>query len=128
MRRQQRWNPLLCSLPDSVKVNALSIGAETLYVRLLARSDDGGNYDGSSKRVLCGLYARRWEAGQVDDAMVAAWINEVVGVGLAVSYEVQGETYLHLVGAKKILKADRPRDYRFPTYEGAGPEDQAKAG
>jgi hypothetical protein len=44
--RRESYNPLLKSYPDSEKVNAVCVGAETLFTRLLAQSDDLAHYYG----------------------------------------------------------------------------------
>ncbi len=118
--RREPWTPLLCSYPDSVKINRLSFEAETLYTRLLAQSDDRGNYDGDPVLIAAGVFRRRFRAGQVDIEKVQRWRDELVAVGLACLYEHDGETYIHLVGAKKFLRAARKRDYRYPECPAGG--------
>jgi len=118
--RREPWTPLLCSYPDSVKINKLSFEAETLYTRLLAQSDDRGNYDGDPVLIAAGVFRRRFRAGQVDIEKVQRWRDELVAVGLACLYEHDGETYIHLVGAKKFLRAARKRDYRYPECPAGG--------
>lgn len=112
--RREPWTPLLCSYPDSVKINRLSFEAETLYTRLLAQSDDRGNYDGDPVLIAAGVFRRRFRAGQVDVEKVRRWRDELVAVGLARLYEQDSETYIHLVGVKKFLRTGRKRDYRYP--------------
>jgi len=115
-RKRQPWRPLLCSLPDSRKVNQLSFEAETMYTRLLARADDGGNYDAEPILLVSGLFARRVKAGQIDVSDAARMRDELVTVGLACLYEADGEMYLHLNAAFRILRKDVKRDIRFPTF------------
>ena len=112
--KRDPWVPLRLSLPFSEKINGVSIGAEMLYVRLLAQCDDGSNYWGSSKQILALLCSLRWENGQVQEGEIRAWRDELVGVGLAEIYEVAGREYLHLIAVKKILRNDVLRDERFP--------------
>ncbi len=57
MGRSNRFNPLLKSYPDSEKVNSCSIGAEMLYVRLVAATDDHARYYGDPRMIAAKLLA-----------------------------------------------------------------------
>ena len=114
MEERDPWNPLRKSYPDSRKVNAVSLGAEVLYTRLLAQSDDRANYYGEPKLILSSLFGRRWANRTASVTKVRRWRDELVNVGLVETYTVDGETYLHLVKCKKILRTDTKRDHRFP--------------
>lgn len=110
MARRESYSPLLKSYPDSDKVNALSIGAETLYTRLIAASDDAGRYYGDPAWVLARLFTSRMLAGQVTESDVEKWLLELESVALAIRYQVTNVSYLELVGVFKKLRADvRPQ-------------------
>src|SRR5690606_22158118 len=96
------YNPLLKSFPDSEKINAVSLGAETLYLRLIAQSDDNGNYWGDPPLVLGKLYTLRMDAKQVGVDDVARWLDELRAVGLVKSYRVKGRTYINLINCYKV--------------------------
>jgi len=114
MAKRDPWNPLRKSYPKSVKINRVSIGAETLYTRLLAQSDDRHHYYADPQMVMAELYAIRWKAGQVSARKIQGWLRELGQVGLIAFYQSGGDHYLELVGCKKCLRPDRPRDIRFP--------------
>ena len=116
MAKREPWNPLLCSYPESDKVNQISIGAETLFTRLIAKSDDQGNYDGDPMLILCGLYAKRFKAGKIRLQDVKRYRSELIEVGLVKLYNVNGSEYLHIVNCKKHLRSDIKADLRFPSF------------
>jgi hypothetical protein len=112
--KREPFNPLLKSYPDSEKVNACSIGAETLFTRLIAQSDDYGHYYGDAGMVIGKLYTRRMCAGQVREADVEGWISELASQKLVDLYECAGQTYLEVVNCRKALRHDVKLDVRFP--------------
>ncbi|MHC4563551.1 MAG: hypothetical protein ACYS8X_12360 [Planctomycetota bacterium] len=122
MSKRDPWNPLRTSYPFSEKINRCSPGAETLYTRLLAQSDDNGNYYGSPRQILAQLYNLRWERGDVTDADIAGWRDELIAAGLLRSYQADGREHVHMVGVKKILRKDIKRDLRFPPEPHSAPE------
>jgi len=108
------YNPLLKSYPDSIKINSASIGAETLYTRLIAKSDDAGRFWGSPTMLCAKLYALRMERGDVTPDSVAGWLNELETVGLIVRYTVDGRDYLEMSRVYKTLRTDRDAKMKFP--------------
>jgi len=116
MAKREPWNPLLCSYPYSERINTLSIGAETLYTRLIAQSDDAGNYWGSPELVLAYLFGHRLAKGEVAAQDIAGWIVELERVGLAERYQSGNATYLHLVGVKKHLRGDIKPKIEHPGF------------
>ncbi len=112
--RNESWNPLLKSYPDSDRVNSVSIGAEMLYTRLIAQSDDHGHYCGEPRWVLARLFTARMIAGQVHEQDIAGWLNELEQVGLIAKYQVAGQVYIELVNVKKCLRRDVKPEIRFP--------------
>jgi hypothetical protein len=112
--RQEGYNPLLKSYPDSVKVNQLTIGAETLYTRLLAASDDAGRYFGDAEVVLAKLFTFRMARGEVNAQTVEKWLCELESVSLAARYRNGSVTYLELATVFKKLRKDVKPQVRFP--------------
>jgi hypothetical protein len=110
------WNVLLSNYPQSEKVNSVSIGAEMFYTRLIAASDDRGNYYGNPALILGYLLAHRMVKGEANIDIITGWIAELSDpkVGLLAEYGQNGSRYLHLQGVYKFLRCDRSRDYRFP--------------
>jgi len=115
--RSRAYNALLKSYPFSEKVNSVSIGAETLYTRLLAQSDDGACYFGHPRMILGQLFPHRMVANQVTDQDIEGWLTELADVGLIELYTVGDKRYVHLVGCFKSTRKDVKPIHRFP-----GPE------
>jgi len=125
--RREPWNPLLKGYPFSEKVNAVSVGAETLFTRLVAQADDFGNYYGNPKQILAYLYGHRFAAGHVTATDTGRWRAELVSnaVGpLAAIYEVNGAEYIHLLNPRRRIRSDVAPDERFPR-EPANIQEQA---
>jgi len=113
-RLQASYNPLLKSYPDSDKINAVSEGAEVLYVRLLAQSDDAGRYYGEPSFVLGKLFTARMASGSLTAAEIESRILELEQVGLIRRYISGQVRYLELIGAFKTVRNDRSGVIRFP--------------
>lgn len=116
MARNGSYNPLLKSYPDSDRVNAVSEGAEVLYCRLIAASDDAGRYYGDANWVLSKLFTARSIAGTVTAEDMESRLRELerAEVGLIRRYRVSGMTYLEMPNVYKTLRTDVKRDVRFP--------------
>ncbi|MFA5382086.1 MAG: hypothetical protein WC356_02890 [Candidatus Micrarchaeia archaeon] len=112
--KRQPWNPLLCSYPDSEKVNNVSFEAETLYTRLIAACDDNANYDGKPTLIMCGVFKKRFDAGLIDVPKMGRLRNELIEAGLIKLYKVNGVEYIHIEKCKKHLRKDINPDIRFP--------------
>lgn len=112
--KRESFNPLLKSYPDSEKVNACSLGAETLFTRLIAQSDDYAHYYAEPRMVLAKLYTLRMVNGEVSASDVEGWLTELAREGLIVCYEIAGKKYLEIANCKKALRNDVLRDERFP--------------
>lgn len=117
--RAESWNPLVKSYPDSEKVNAVSLGAEVLYTRLIAQTDDANHYYGDPQWILARLFTARHIAGQVSIADITQWLGELERTGLIVRYRADGQTYLELLDAKKLFRGDVRKDIRFPLRRGS---------
>lgn len=139
--KRESWNPLLKSYPFSEKINAVSIGAETLFTRLVAQADDYGNYWGNPRMILARLFPHRWAKKEITETDVGRWRLELVTdtgrartddvtspVGpLAVVYKVNGLEYLHLLHPRRRFRSDVERDERFPR-EPSNLEEKALSG
>jgi len=112
--RAQGWNPLLKSYPQSEKVNSLSIGAETLFTRLIAQADDFGNYYSDPALICAYLFGHRMAKGEVSATDTTRWRDELMTQGLAVQYAVAGRHYLHVVNSHRRLRKDVRPHQLFP--------------
>jgi len=125
--KREPWNPLLKSYPFSERVNAISVGAETLFTRLVAQADDYGNYYGNPKKILAYLFGHRFAAGEVTATDTGRWRAELVANTcgpLAVVYTVNGAEYIHLLNPRRRIRSDVAPDERFPR-EPANAEEKA---
>lgn len=126
-RKREPWNPLLKSYPFSEKINAVSIGAETLFTRLVAQADDYGNYYGSPRMILASLFPHRWAKKELTETDAGRWRTELVTCPfgpLAATYSVNGSEYLHLINSRRRFRSDVTPDERFPR-EPANIEEKA---
>jgi len=111
--RNESYNPLLKSYVDSEKVNAVSEGAENLYVRLIAQSDDEGRYSADPQWVLAKLYTHRMFKGlKVEE--IASRIDELWQVDLIRLYEVDGKRFLEIVGVFRTHRKDVKKKLLYP--------------
>lgn len=113
-RRNESYVPLLRDYPESEKINSVSEGAEAMFCRLLAKCDDEGNYHGSVKRLLCKLYALRFENGSVTQGKIQGYREELANASLVTVYSVKNVEYIHVENCKKGFRKDRPRKVFFP--------------
>lgn len=116
MARSAGYNPLLKTYPDSERINAVSEGAELLYVRLIAKTDDHGQYWGDAAFVWAKLFTHRMDTVSIDE--IESRLQELEKVGLLVRYQAAGKRYLQLIGVHKTARYDRKCSVEFPD----GPE------
>ncbi len=114
MKRREAWNPLLRSVHESEKINAVSEGAEVLYYRLIAASDDAGRFYGDPQWVLAKLFTARMVAGQLDAKVVDRRLSELEKVGLLRRYDIGLARYIELIDAFKIFRKDVKPQVQFP--------------
>lgn len=105
---------LLRSLPDSEKVNAVSEGAECLYVRLLASADDAGRFPGDPKWILAKLFTARMIAGQVTSEIIDERLVELDQAGLVHRYVVDGKPFVEIVNHFRQNRADVKTKVIYP--------------
>jgi len=136
MVRRESYNPLLKSYPDSEKINAVSEGAEVLYTRLIAATDDAHRYYGDPDFVLAKLFTARMANQQVTSAEIESRIVELENIGLLRRYQVRGVRYIELIGCFKKFRKDvkphlifsEPENESEPVPERTRPEDVTDAG
>lgn len=116
MAKREPWNPLLKSYPESEKINACSFEAETMFTRLIAKSDDNANYYGEPALLASYLYGHRLANGSITVGKTKRIRNELVTNKLLVMYESGGKTYIHVPNCKKSLRNDIKKDERFPEF------------
>lgn len=114
------WEALLRSFPDSRKINSVSEGAELLYLRLIAVSDDAGRYYAEPAVLHARVFTFRARDVSVPD--VARRRDELVRAGLIEVYRVEGEDVLQVVGIYRRLRPDVEAKIAFP-----GPERGVRA-
>ena len=113
-KKREPFAPLLCSYPDSRKINSVSEGAEAMYCRLIAKCDDKGNFDGDPMLLLCKLYALRWTNKTMDVKKVKRYRDELVTAALLTRYECDNVEYLNIVNCKKSLRKDMALSIEYP--------------
>lgn len=113
-KRRESYNPLLKSYPDSQKINAVSEGAEVLYVRLIAAADDADRYYGDAAYVLAKLFTARLAAGSLTARDIEKRLAELESVGLLRFYTVRGVRYVQLLDRFKTLRKDVKPQVVFP--------------
>jgi hypothetical protein len=116
-RLSNKFNPLLKTYPESEKINSVSEGAEVLYVRLLAASDDAGRFYGDAGWVLSKLFTARALNGELDKPEIERRLCELESCKpspLIKRYWVGSARYLELVGVMKSLRGDVSPQIIFP--------------
>jgi hypothetical protein len=127
MRRRESYNPLLTSYPDSTKINRCSEGAEILYVRLLAQSDDAGRYYGDPGWIVAKLFTARQVAGQIDAGEIERRLAELEREHLIQRYMVGSDHVLQIVDVFKTLRKDVKKYLLFPEELTASDPDSARS-
>ena len=112
---------------ESEKLNQVSPGAESLWVRILTHVDDNGNYD-RDPLVVYATCMRFKNGVSVKD--VERWLKELITVrsddsfGLLTEYVVKGRSYLHVINFRKNqdLRDDKTRTVEYPPHPDNIPE------
>ncbi|SDZ81694.1 hypothetical protein SAMN05192529_102106 [Arachidicoccus rhizosphaerae] len=102
-------NRVLRDWTDSERINELSVNAECLFVRLMMKADDYGNFNANSKLVksLC------FPLKDFREADITRWIQELETSGLIALYEADNKKYLHIINFGQRLRTMNPK---FPQY------------
>jgi hypothetical protein len=115
--KSPQWEALLKSFPDSRKINSVSEGAEILYLRLLAVSDDLGRYYADPAVIHARIFTFRARDVSVTEA--GRRRDELVRAGLVRVYRVEGEEVLELVDVYRRQRRDVEPKIAFPGPEKA---------
>lgn len=83
------------SICTSENIEALSLEAETFFYRLLVRCDDYGRFDGRPTVLRSSCFPLRVDS--VNDAMISAWLQELIDAGLVQEYYIDGHPYLQVI-------------------------------
>lgn len=85
---------------DSEKMNSISSGAECLFVRLMMKADDYGNFHANIKLVksLCFPLKDHRESD------ISRWMDELLKSGLIVFYEAECKKYLSILNFGQRLR------------------------
>lgn len=94
----------------SERVNALSVGAEVFYRRLMSVVDDFGRYYAKSVLLRTACFPLRVDT--VKDKDIAAWLSECTEAGLVLLYSDAGKHYLQLLDFRQQIRA---KESKFPT-------------
>lgn len=86
------------------RINAVSMGAESLFLRLHLTADGYGTYNADPELVAIKCYPRRREVTVQD---VEAWHRELIDAGLVNTYETAGEVYGSIAGFEDVQPAGR---------------------
>lgn len=95
-------NRILRDWTDSEAVNALSLGAEVFFVRLIQKADDFGRYVANPKLLRPNLFPLRLDS--VREADLDRWIAECVKASLVRLYQVDGKRYVVILKFDQRLK------------------------
>jgi hypothetical protein len=111
------------------RICAVSMEAEAFFWRLHSVADDFGNAP-ADPTLLSHLTAGR--RGEITPDRVSIWVGELVRVGLIVTYDHQGDLYLHVLGWTERQPApkneDRRRARRYPPAPCEAGQDVGCAG
>ncbi len=111
--RNEAYNPLLKNVTDSDKLNAVSEGAECLYFRLIAQSDDAGRYSADPAWVLARLFTIRMGHGLTAKS-IADRLEELWKVDLIRFYHINDKRYLEMVNVFKTMRKDVKTKLVYP--------------
>lgn len=100
---------------ESRKVNAVNFYAENLWVRLLTKSDDNGNYFRDVRRIHANCMLEKDGSDQAETELA---ISSLLSVGLLAEYEADGRNYVHLTDFHEYqeLRQDRPAQIEHPPH------------
>lgn len=100
----------------SDRVNALSLGAELFYRRLMSVVDDFGRFD--ARTVMLKVTCFPLRVNDVRDADLSRWLTECEAAGLIRVYAVDGKRYLEMADFRQ---AQRAKESKFPGAPPDGP-------
>lgn len=98
---------------ESKKIERLSARAETLYYRLLTKTDDFGNFYGEPSRLNSACFPLN---KKLKNQAVKEWRDELIAVGLIVLYEFEDEEYVHFCEFEEFQTIKGEKQSRVPSY------------
>jgi len=98
-------NRILRDWTDSETINQISIHAERLFIRLIMKADDYGNYPSNVKIIRAGLFPLLLD--QVREADISRFLLELQEAGLVRFYNGEGKEYINILNFKQRLDKAR---------------------
>lgn len=100
---------------ESRKVNSVSFYAEALWVRIITKADDNGNYWRDPFRIHANCMFEKDEA-TCDETGVA--VKQLIKAGLLLPYEADGRGYVHVADFHEYqeLRGDRNAHVEHPIH------------
>ena len=92
------------------RLSDCSYAARLLFIATWNFADDAGGLDRSAKQLKA-------QAFPYDKLNVEPLIQELLGAGCLLEYEVDGKKYLHIKNFRKHQRIDRPQAPRVPPYD-----------
>lgn len=93
-------NRILRDWTASEKMEALSLGAEVFFTRLIMKADDYGSFHANPKLLKAALFPlKEYSLKQVD-----GWLTECVENKLIGKYDVDGKTYIRIINFGQRLQ------------------------
>lgn len=107
-------NRILRDWTDSLRVNAVSPGAELFFVRLIMKADDFGRFHAIPSLLKASLFPLRLDATR--EADISRWTAECAKAGLIVLYVAGNRSYLEIMGYGQRVKDGQKS--KFPDNPG----------
>ena len=111
---RDKYAPLRCSIVESRKLNSVTLEAETLFFRIVARCDALAQYEADPIIVACSLYAQRIANKSVSPDAIGPWFDELEKADLIRRYISGDHRYLVIVNPCKFHRLDMEWDVRYP--------------
>lgn len=99
------------SILTSDSFNALTLSAQSFFIRLIVRVDDFGRFEARSAVLRAALYPLRLE--KVDEKCVIAMLEELKSQNMVSVYWVLGKPYLQMVNWNKYQQL-RAKKSKYP--------------
>ena len=101
-------------------MNSISRQAETLFVRLIMKADDYGNYSANPKLIRSQCFPLLVDS--IREADISRWIAECEKAGMIALYQVEEKQLVHIVNFAQRLRHAKPK---FPAFS---PQSAASRG
>lgn len=107
---------------ESEKLDSVSWRANVLYVRLLTKVDDHGNFYGDSSLIKLACFPYK----KIQAGAVGKTLGELVAAGLFTRYQAGSKQYIHLNRFEDFQKLQRkfPKFPRNPVSDGFEKQDE----